>query len=132
MSAALVLRMAVRSALLTDAGLLELLGRAAIYDEPPPTAEPPYVLLGDHLCRDASSSLSPAEEHEVTLEIWSRQQGLKQTLQIAAAVVAALNGRDLPALGQKVVAFAWLSTEARREEGDRFARIRFRALTEPA
>lgn len=131
MNAALSLRMAVLAALAADAPLAALLGGTAIHDEPPPNAEPPYVLLGDHLCRDASSGEALAEEHEMSLEIWSRQRGLKEVLQIADAVVAALPASGLSATGQHVVQFTWLSTEARRREGDRFASVRFRALTEP-
>jgi hypothetical protein len=130
-SAALSLRIAVRNALAADAALLALLGRPAVFDQPPAAAEPPFVLLGDHLCRDASSGGSPAEEHELALEIWSRQAGLKQTLEIAEAIVSSLGPASISAAVQHLVQFVWLSTDARRREDDRFATLRFRALTEP-
>lgn len=132
MSAALPLRRAVRIALGADPAWLALLGAPSVYDQPPPNTDPPYLLLGDHVVRDASSGGAPAEEHEIALEIWSEQAGLKEALVLAEAAIAALRPETLAVPGQHLVQFAWTSTDARREARGRLAVLRFRALTEPA
>lgn len=132
MSAALGLRRAVRIALSADPAWLALLGSPSVHDQPPPNADPPYLILGDHFVRDASGGDTPAEEHEIALEIWSAQAGLRETLILADAVIAALRPEALAVPGQHVVQFAWASTDARREDRARRAVLRFRALTEPA
>jgi hypothetical protein len=133
MSAALALRAAIRDALLADAELLAQLGADKVFDEARADAALPYLLLGDHVSRDASSGEAPAEQHELALQVWSVRSGLKQTLEIAEAAVACLDAATLSPAGHHIVNLAWLSTEAARNEGgrERFALVRFRVLTEP-
>ncbi len=133
MSAALALRAAIRTALVADATLVALLGGQSVYDDVPRGARPPYIVLAEHAARDESTGTETGEEHQVTLHVWSRQGGLKQALEIAEAATAALLGASLAPAGHRLVNFAWLATESRREPDGRhrFLTLRFRAVTEP-
>jgi hypothetical protein len=123
----------VRAALAADTGLTGLLGSAAVFDEVPRDQKPPYLVLADTVSRDGSTATEPGEEHQLNLHAWSRQGGLKESLEIAARAVAILDDADLPLAGHRLVNLRWVSTEAKREPGGRhrFAQLRFRAVTEP-
>lgn len=133
MSAALALRAAVLSQLSQDEGLVAVLGQDRIYDEVPQTASAPYVVLAGIESREAGASMDEAQEHRLTLNIWSRQGGLSETLLAADRIVSSLDGKDMELAGHRLANFRWLSTDARRvsDGRHRFASLRFRALTEP-
>jgi hypothetical protein len=133
-SAALNLRAAVHARLSGDAALGGVLGGAKVYDEVPGAAAPPYVVLGQMTTKNRGTVDEPSEEHQLTLEVWSRQGGLAEVLRAAEHVVTALDGAP-PALdGYRLANFAWLETDARRSPTGRYrsAALKFRALTEPA
>ncbi|MFC3692005.1 DUF3168 domain-containing protein [Chenggangzhangella methanolivorans] len=133
-SAALSLRAAVRGRLAGDAALSALTGGPRIYDEPPRGSLPPYVALGRCESQDASGDGAPAEEHALTLEVWSREGGLSEALRIADRVVRLLDDADLSLDGARLAGLAWRATEADRvaEAGLRRATLTFRAVTELA
>jgi hypothetical protein len=133
-SAALNLRAAVHARLTGDAVLGGVLGGAKVYDEVPGAAVPPYVVLSQMTTKNRGTVDEPAEEHQLTLEVWSRQGGLAEVLSAADAVIATL-GAALPAVdGYRLANFTWLQTDARRSSNGRYrsAALKFRALTEPA
>lgn len=132
MSAALALRAAVFERLAADATLAGLLDGAKIYDEPPRAAAPPYVALGQVESADASGDAAPVEEHQLTLEVWSREGGLAQALKAADRVVRLLDGAELAVQGVRLANLAWRFTDASRaaDGGLRRAVVRFRAVTE--
>lgn len=133
MSAALSLRAAIRARLVADASLLALLGGARVHDEPPRAALPPYVVFGDVESIDASGDETPAQEHALLLEVWSREGGLSETLKISARVVALLDGAALTLDGCRLASLAWVFTDAGRAADQNFRRaiLKFRAVTEP-
>jgi hypothetical protein len=130
-SAALALRAAVFQRLAGDAALASLLGGARIHDEPPRGAAPPYVALAGVQSRELAGG--DAEEHEVSLEVWSREGGLSEALRIADRTVRLLDGAPLVLDGWRLAALAWRFTDAGRtaEPGRRRAVVAFRAVTEP-
>lgn len=133
MSAALALRAAIRQRLAADAALSALTGGPRIYDEPPRAALPPYVVLADCQSADVSGDVAPAEEHAVSLEVWSREGGLSEALKISDRVVRLLDGTALALDGFRLAGLAWRETAAARITDARYRRaaMTFRAVTEP-
>lgn len=132
-SAALSLRAAIRAHLVADGAFVALLGGSRVHDEPPRAALPPYVVFGDAESLDASGDETPAEEHALLIEVWSREGGLSETLKISARLVALLDGAALTPDGHRLASLAWVFTDAGRaaEQGFRRAILKFRAVTEP-
>ncbi len=132
-SSALALRAAVYQRLVGDAALAGLLGGARIYDEPPRAALPPYVVLGPLASKDVSGDVAPAQEHQLVLEVWSREGGLSEALKAADRVVRLTDGAALILDGWRLATLSWSATDAVRiaDNGLRRASITFRAVTEP-
>ena len=116
-----------------DASLIAKLGGARIYDEAPRGVAAPYLQFGDVSSRDWSTTSDAGAEHVLHLHVWSMQQGLKEALEIAADAQRILDDSALTLGGHRLVSIQYVSTESRREQSGRFARIslRFRAVTEP-
>ncbi|WP_020179066.1 DUF3168 domain-containing protein [Methylopila sp. M107] len=131
--AATALRKAVRARLASDAALSALLGGPKVHDEPPRALPPPYVALGDCESRDVSGDDTPAEEHALLVEVWSREGGLSETLKISARIVVLLDGASLTLAGFRLASLGWVFTDAGHvaEQAFRRATLKFRALTEP-
>ena len=93
----------------------------------------PYLQFGDVSSRDWSTTSDAGAEHVLHLHVWSMQQGLKEALEIAADAQRILDDSALTLGGHRLVSIQYVSTESRREQSGRFARIslRFRAVTEP-
>lgn len=132
MSAALALRAAIRSALVADAPLVALLGGPHVHDDAPRDLAPPYVTFGPTRLRDWSTSSDEGAEHQLELDVWGGAESMRPTLNIADAVVAALDGAPLALGGHRLVDLRFVTLETRRERNGRQARVslRFRALTE--
>lgn len=133
MSAALALRAAVRDRLLADAGVTAALGGARVFDHVPAGTPEPYVVLAAMESRDAGTATEPGEEHRFALDIWSRQGGLAETLEVVARITAALDDAELALQGHRLANLRWFATDARRSNDGRrrSASVRFRAVTEP-
>lgn len=133
MTAAVALRAAIHQRLAADATLAGVLGGPKIYDELPADKVAPYIILAAIDSRDAGASEHEAEEHDLVLNVWSRQRGAAEALWTAGRVTHLLRQNGLTVDGYRLANLAWLATEARRtEDGQhRIANIRFRALTEP-
>jgi uncharacterized protein DUF3168 len=91
---------AIFDALNGDAALFELIGsdvygNRRIYDSPPQGALPPYVVIGDETASDYGSSAGDAQEHTVTIHVWSEQPSTLQCKRIMAAVRDCLHDRTL-------------------------------------
>ncbi len=124
----------MRARLSSDAALTSLLGGIKIFDEVPAQTSAPYLVLGEIESREAGASVDEGEEHRLTLNLWSREGGMADSLSAAARVASVLDGADLSLAGHRLANLRWMATDARRM-GDgrhRFASLRFRALTEPA
>ena len=133
-SASLALQSAIFSKLSSDAGVLSALGGARIYDDVPDRSAFPYVTFGQTLERDWSTGTEPGHEHTVTLHVWSRGSGRKETDIVMAAARDALHDQALAMTGFRLVNLRHEFSDARREpDGDTYHGIsRYRAVTEVA
>lgn len=117
-----------------DAPLVNILGGAKVYDEPPRAAAFPYVTLGETRIADFSAGAERSEEHQLTLHAWSRQGGHKEAHEIAGALLQALDDAPLTLADHALVNLRFSVADIRREADGRtyHALVRFRAVTEPA
>jgi Protein of unknown function (DUF3168) len=132
-SPSLALQTAVFAALTANAALTARLGGPRIHDHVPPSAPTPYVTFGQSIERDWSTGSEEGREHTLTLNVWSRSPGRRETHEIAALVRAALHNAALVLTGHRLVNLRHELTESRRDpDGETFqAILRFRATTEP-
>jgi hypothetical protein len=132
-ASAVFLRSAIRGALAADPPLTALLGGAKIYDEPPRSAELPYVTLGQDAISDASTASERSEEHALTLHVWSRQGGHREAHLIASAVLEALADAPLDLGEHRLANLRFIVADVRREADGRTYHgvVRLRAVTEP-
>jgi hypothetical protein len=133
-TAAVALRAAIYNALVADTPLAAVLGGAKVYDEVPRGAAFPYVTLGEAQISDWSTATEAGEEHQLTLNAWSRQGGHRQAHEIAGALLQALDDAALTLSGHRLVNLRFGTADIRREADGRTYRalVRFRAVTEPA
>ncbi len=126
-SAVTAMRRAICAALAAEAGL-----GAPVYDGVPRHACPPYVAFGDANTRDVSTSDGRMLEQTNALDVWSGQPGAGEALALAAQAERVLTGAALAPADHRLVNFAFVSLETRREDDGRLQRatLRFRAVTE--
>lgn len=127
------LQQAIYAAVTTDAAVLGLLGAPRVFDDVPQGTPYPYLTLGQSSLRDWSTGSDLADEHILTVHVWSRAGGRRETHEIMAAVRAALHDRALAVAGHTLVNLRHEFSDARREpDGDTYHGIvRLRAVTEP-
>jgi hypothetical protein len=132
-NAAWALQQAIFSALTGDAGLVALLGGARVYDDVPTRAAFPYVTFAQSQERDWSTGSEDGGEHSLTLHVWSRGGGRRETQAIMAHVRALLHDVPLSLAGFRLVNLRHEFSDARRDpDGETLHGIvRFRAVTEP-
>lgn len=132
-SAGLEVQKAVRDTLANDVELVSLLGGTRIYDEVPAAVPFPYVTFGRSTAYDWSTDTDSGREHFLTVHVWSRGGGKKQTLEIMATVEAALATADLVMGSHRLVNIGLEHAEARHEEehDGYHGLLRYRAVTEP-
>lgn len=133
-SAGWALQKAVHAALTADAVLVGLLGGPQVFDDVPQQTAFPYVTLGQSTERDWSTATEDGAEHVLTLHVWSKRAGRKETREIMEAVRGALHDRALAVGGHRLVNLRHEFSEARRDaDGETYHGIvRYRAVTEPA
>jgi hypothetical protein len=95
------LQQAVYAALTGNAGLMAAV--SGVYDHVPADTAFPYVTLGETTVTDWSSKTFDGQVHDVTLHIWSRARGRKETKEIMALLYDVLNGAALAVEGQELV-----------------------------
>lgn len=127
------LQQSIYEALTDDAALLALLGGPRIYDDVPQSADFPYLTIGQSLVRDWSTGSEEGDEHTLTVHVWSRESGRKQTHAIIGLLREALHDRPLTLDGHRLVNLRHEFSDARREpDGDTYhGLVRYRAVTEP-
>jgi hypothetical protein len=130
-SAANPLLQAIFARLSGDAALVALTP-GGIVDRLLPRAVLPSIVIGDLESRDYSTATEKAEEHFLSLEIWSDANGRKRVGEIAERVKTLLDDAALPLVGISLVNLHLLSSRSRREPKTRnfLAEMRFRAVTE--
>lgn len=131
-AAHVALRAAVYDALRADGALSSALGGAHVYDEPPRSADFPYVTLGEARLSEASADGGGMLEHQLVLHAWSRKGGHREAHVIAGALLQALDDAPLDLSGHRLVNIRFTFADIRREADGRtyHALVRFRALTE--
>jgi len=133
MSAANALLAAIHARLSADATLAAMTGPGAIRDRLLPRPLLPAIVLGEVETRDHATGTEPAEEHRLTIEVWSEAEGRRQAGEIAERVRALLHDAAPGIAGHALVSLAHERTRTRRQPGSRLflAELRFRAVTEP-
>lgn len=131
MSAANPLLQAIFARLGSDAALTALVP-GGIVDRLLPRAVLPCIVFGDLESRDYSTATEKAEEHFLSLQIWSDANGRRRAGEILERVKKLLDDAALPLAGVSLVNLHFLSSRSRREAKTRnfIAEIRFRAVTE--
>jgi len=133
-SPGLELQKSIHATLAADAPLLALLGGPRVYDDVPPGTAYPYVTIGESVVRDWSTGSDEGAEHILTLHVWSRAAGRRQTHEIMSAVRDVLHEAALTVSGHNLVNLRHEFSDARREpDGETYhGVVRYRAVTEPA
>lgn len=126
------LQKALYGALSADVPLTTLLGGAAIYDRAPPDAAFPYLTFSAATGLDWSTQTQMGTEHSLVIDVWSRNRGRGEALDIASAVTAAIAAATLSLSGFTLVNLNHEATDvALDEDGETFhAALRYRAVTE--
>lgn len=134
MTAANALLAAIHATLSGDAVLTGLVGRDGIRDRWLARAAMPCIVFGEMETGDYSTSTEDAEEHLLTLEIWSGAEGRREVAEIAGRVRALLDDAGLALDGAVLVNLRHRDMRIRRESKSKLfcAEVRFRAVTEPA
>lgn len=132
-SAAWALQKGIYQTLANDPGVTGLLGGANIYDDVPRTASYPYLTLGQSVARDWSTGSEDGMEHIVTLHVWSRAGGKKETQEILGKVQDVLHDLPIALADHHLVNLRQEFSEARQDpDGETYHGIvRYRAVTEP-
>ena len=131
MSAANLLLQAIFARLTGDAALTALIP-GGVVDRLLPRAVLPCIVIDDLESRDYSTATERAEEHFLSLHIWSDANGRRGAGEIVDRVTILPDDAALPIAGVSLVNLRLLSSRSRREAKSRnfIAEIRFRAGTE--
>lgn len=131
-SAAADLQKAMFEVLNSNVALSELLGGAKIFDHAPAHVGFPYVCLGKTSLHDWSTSTESGVEHLVSLHVWSKARGKKETLEIIEAVQGCLGGAPLALHDNHLVDLRFESAEVGYDDNISLHHglLRLRAVTE--
>lgn len=133
LSASWDLQQSVYNFLVNDATLLGKLGGQSVYDDVPQRASFPYITFGQSTVRDWSTGTEPGKEHILTLHVWSKAGGKRETHEIIDVLCEKLDDTVLSLTDHHLVNLRCEFSEARRSvDGEKFHGIvRYRAVTEP-
>ena len=131
-AASWALQQAIFATLAASSEVQDAVG-ARIFDAVPRGSAFPYIVVGDDKESDWSTATEPGTAHELTIHIWSRAAGRRETRLAAEAVIEALNGAALTLDGQALIDLRYLESQSSREsDGETVhAQLRFKALLEP-
>ena len=129
---ALLLQKSILSALGGSSGLTEMIGTARIFDDVPRGMRPPYIVFGEMTHNDWSTSTEDGMEHFVALNVWSREKGRKQVLEVAGHIVEELITLPGNMEGHTLVNLQHEFTETARDDDTGYFRasVHLRAVTE--
>ena len=127
------LQSTIVNALTTDPSVLALLGGPKIFDRVPERASFPYLTLGRTAVVDWSTGTEDGSEHILTLHVWAKGGGKRETYEIMDKVSNKLHDAALPLAGHHLVNLRLQFAEARQEPDSPAYHgiLRFRAVTEP-
>ena len=66
-----------------------------VFDDVPENTEYPYIVVGEETSADFGSKDKDGRQYTVTIHVWSRFRGLKETKQIMAKIYDLLHNVDL-------------------------------------
>lgn len=134
MHPALALQEAIFAALDSSQGLSDHLGENRIFDDVPRGMRPPYIVFSDMTHTDWSTGTEDGMEHFVTLNIWSRENGRKQVLELANIVVEELTTLPASLSDHALVNLQHDFTETAKDDDTGYFRasVNLRAVTEPS
>tara|TARA_Y100000114_G_C11758616_1_gene328263 strand:- start:1620 stop:2027 length:408 start_codon:yes stop_codon:yes gene_type:complete len=101
-----------------------------IYDDVPELSPLPYVRIGEEQTSNAGTKTKDANEHILTLDIWSEYRGRKEIKQIMSQVYNLLHDSAITISGASLVNLR-CEVQQTLEEADGITRhgvMRFRAL----
>jgi hypothetical protein len=119
---------AVYSRLTGDATLMGLV--EGVYDDVPQDTAYPYIVVGEETTLNAGTKTLDGLEYTLTIHVWSRYRGLKETKQIMQRIYALLHTYDLAVTGASLVNLRqeFSSTFVDADGLTRHGVIRFRAM----
>jgi hypothetical protein len=128
------LQQAVFAALDGDAALNALLGSpAAIYDDVPQGSAFPYVVVGQaEAAKPFDTKTEEGMEQTVVIHTWSQYLGMKETKEIMAAVMGALDQQSLSVTGHDLALLIYTTGSTSLEEDGitRHGVQKFKAITQ--
>jgi Protein of unknown function (DUF3168) len=132
-ASALALQQAIYAALVANAPLTAALGGVSVYDDPPQPLKFPYISFGPASVRDDDTATERSDEHSITLFVWSRAHGRKESHTLVDLVRSALHNQTLPLSAHRLINLQHEQTDTRRlPDGETTqATLRLRAVTEP-
>jgi hypothetical protein len=133
-AAAADLQKALFGALAGNTALVSVLGGAKIFDHAPASVAFPYVTFGRTSVYDWSTSTESGTEQLLTLHVWSKARGKKETLDIMECVRAAFDQAPLDLDDHHLVNLRLNYSEAHYDDDldVHHGLLRFRAVTEDA
>ena len=93
------LQKAIFSTLSADSSLDSLVGNNKILDDVPQGTNYPYVQIGEETSIDAGLKDKEAQEYTLTIHIWSRYRGNKETKEIAERIYTLLHNGAISVTG---------------------------------
>ena len=90
---------AIFSTLSGDSSLDSLIGNNKILDDGPQGTDYPYVQIGEETTIDAGLKDKEAQEYTLTIHIWSRYRGNKETKEIAERIYTLLHNGAISVTG---------------------------------
>ena len=128
------LQKAIQAALEADLALGAYLGSPArLYDDVPPQPQFPFATWDSARLVPVRADHAGALEHRLTLKIWSRYGGRRESLEILQAVRAVLDDAPLVLDGHKLVSLSTIFADVFRIRSSHIfeAILTVRAVTEP-
>lgn len=127
---------AVQAALygvLTEDAALMALAAGGVFDHVPAGTAFPYVALGGIAAETFGTQDASGNDLVVTLHVYSRVPGMRETQALLAALHDALHWAEFAVAGQALVLCRHLGSETRLEDDGvtRHGIARFRVVTEP-
>ena len=114
-SASWELQKGIYQTLAGDPSVTGLLGGANIFDDAPQDADYPYLTFGQSTIRDWSTGTEDGLEHILTLHVWSRAGGKKQTHEIIEAIRNVLHDAPVTVSDHTLVNLRHEFSEARQD-----------------
>ncbi len=128
------LQKAIHAALAGDATLTALLGGVRVYDQTPANVPFPYITFGRTSVYDWGTGTEKGTEQLLTLHVWSKGRGKKETHALMDAVAERLHDAGLALDGHALVNLRLEYADVVFDEdlAVHHGLLRFRAVTEPA